>query len=320
MTSEVRRLAISIGSCENFIGTLEGKNNCCGGVVRWQFDQHDQNELAEHGLSGIIHRPEPWAGNLVDAPVMFLSSNPSFDRRESFPTLEWSDDDASDFFIRRFTTDRGRSFGAIDGPREKDLDRVILRDGSLTGKVKTWHSLRSRAAVILDQTIKETLASRDYVMTEVVHCKSQKEIGVAEALPICVKKWLAPKLQLSSARLIVVSGSHAGKAVKKAIVELTDGRSSLPSNWGAWNGEPVGSGKWPKSWAQLAEWNERALWEINDQRNHIHKLDLELGTTLRTFTFMWMPHPIRSVPQNLLNQSLYHPELLEELRKIVKLC
>lgn len=317
MSDQARKLALEIGRCSNFVDAINGETNACSSVVHWQRSMHGDSAVVGSQAASTYHCPEPWAGNLVDAPIMFLSSNPSFDPRENFPTLDWDESRSADFFVNRFTQDRNREYGATDGPSAKDLDRVVLKDGTLTSKVKTWYSLRSRASILLDKPVESTLASRDYVMTEVVHCKSQREHGVAEALPTCVGKWLAPKLKISSARLIIVSGSHAGMAVKRAVLNLSGGTVGLASTWGSWQGDPPGNGTWPKSWKQLESWKAQGAWSVTEQTQHFEKLRFNLDGSAREFTFMWMPHSVRSVPQNLANGDLYDPEVLQMLRKLV---
>lgn len=46
--------------------------------------------------------PEPWAGHLSQAPLLFISSNPSISDDEPYP--RWSDpaDERVDFFDNRF--------------------------------------------------------------------------------------------------------------------------------------------------------------------------------------------------------------------------
>ena len=42
--------------------------------------------------------PEPWNGQIETAPILFLSSNPSIDPNEDYPTWSSSDDLVEDFF------------------------------------------------------------------------------------------------------------------------------------------------------------------------------------------------------------------------------
>lgn len=318
VANEIADLATAIGRCENFVQVaINGGSNSCKKIIDWQIGKHGLDSQQSQDISERVHCPEPWAGNLATARVMFLSSNPSLDVKERFPTLSWNSDDTVDFFVKRFSQDRDRKFGATDGPNVNDMDRVILNDESLTRRVRTWAVLRSRAAVLLNQPLSETLASRDYVMTEVVHCKSHKEFGVNEALSVCVNKWFLPMIKGSAARLVVVSGTPAGLAVKRAVDEITGGKVSLRSNWGSWKNKPSASGTWPISTKQLEEWASTGRWQLSDQATHVQEIELDLDNGSqppRRIIFMWMPHPTRAVPQQLDDPKLYAPELLARLR------
>ncbi len=48
------------------------------------------------------HLPEPWNGDLARAPLLFVSSNPSIDEDEAYPTASWPEEDVIDFFLHRF--------------------------------------------------------------------------------------------------------------------------------------------------------------------------------------------------------------------------
>lgn len=315
---ESKKLSLSISSCDNFLEIVSGGDNSCRKVVEWQYTKHDPEEVRTKGLKTVLHRPEPWAGNLLSAPIMFLSSNPSFDPRENFPTLDWDDQDAADFFVNRFSERTDRGYGAIDGPEVAQQDRAILKDGAMTGRVKTWYTLRSRAAVLLEKSIDDTRAASDYVMSEVVHCKSHNEDGVFEALPACVSKWFQPILEASSAKLVIVSGEPAGRAVKQAIEQVTPAGDGLPQTWGSWKGKDPANGRWPKSWPELDEWIATGEWSRRAQDEHICTVKIQFAARERRFTFMWMPHPVRSVPQKIEDTRLYDSETLERLRSIVR--
>jgi len=53
-----------------------------------------------------FHLPEPWSGRIESTPILFVSSNPSFNRREDFPTVSWDDDRIEAFFTTRFEAER----------------------------------------------------------------------------------------------------------------------------------------------------------------------------------------------------------------------
>ena len=311
-------LALRISSCSNFLDVLNGKMNECANVVNWQVDAHIEKPVRAEVRRSTFHRPEPWAGNLSSATIMFLSSNPSFDPHENFPTLDWNDQDAADFFVNRFSEKTDRGYGAMDGPKVASQDRAILKNGATTGRVKTWYTLRSRAAALLEKSIDDTRAANDYVMSEVVHCKSRKEKGVLDALPECVLKWFKPLLEASSAKLIIVSGKPAGIAVKQAIAQVPPTGEGLPRTWGSWKGKDPALGRWPKSGSELDEWIATGKWNRSAQDEHICTVEIPFDARARQFTFMWMPHPVRSVPQKIGDERLYDSETLERLRSIVR--
>lgn len=314
----VEKLAMQIGRCSNFIEVLNGVKNSCEEVVNSQLEFHSPTPVSIVEKTSVFHTPEPWAGNLTTAKIMFLSSNPSIDPNEIFPNLTWSENEALDFSLNRFSSDPNRKYGATEGSSIQDFDRTILTSGTSPKRVNTWMRLRNRAAVLLEKQPEHTSATSDYVMTEVVHCKSQREVGVSSALSTCVSKWFEPVLALCAARVIIVSGEPAGISVKSAISKLSNGEVTLSDSWGSWKRSPSATGTWPASGVQLSEWLAGGKWTIEDQFKHVEVKKLTLNGAVREFCFVWMPHPVRSVPQSLTNPDLYHPEVLQFIRNYLK--
>ena len=77
-------------------------------------------------------------------------------------------------------------------------------------------------------------------------------------------------------------------------------------------------GKWPISYPQLHEWHAKGIWDTSAQFEHIAVKRFSLNGKDREFCFVWMPHPIRMVPQSLDDSVLYSPEVLQFLRDYVK--
>lgn len=168
--------------------------------------------------------PEAWAGAIETAKVLFLSSNPSISEPEDpaaagsvekFPRDDWTDDDIGSFMMGRFDQ-------AFPVPWVKD--KHFLREDGTYSKygVAFWKSIQNRAAEILGP---DADAAVDYAMTEVVHCKSKKQIGVAEAVGRCAERWLDPVLTVCPAPVVVVVGSHAGVQARKLL--------GLPASFGS---------------------------------------------------------------------------------------
>jgi hypothetical protein len=149
---------------------------------------------------------EPWSGDIEHAPILFLSSNPSIDEKEEFPLWSWSDEHIVDFFTHRYKGGRKQWI--------KEGTYFLQRDGLHSRRsVNFWASVRKRAKELLEKDIEDGV---DYALTEVVHCKSRKEIGVEDALPECSRLYLRPVIALSGAKVIVVLGKQAAKVVRSA--------------------------------------------------------------------------------------------------------
>lgn len=155
--------------------------------------------------------PEPWSGPIGTAPILFVSSNPSISRSdppsdtdEEYPTgfqSAWPDDRIIDFFEGRFG----------GGPEEWIRRGLVCwrKDGEFaTGKhwVRFWASAKQRASEALDRP---AVPGRDYAMTEVVRCKSIREIGVANAACYCPDRYLHRTLGVAAAGLVICFGNHA---------------------------------------------------------------------------------------------------------------
>jgi hypothetical protein len=62
---------------------------------------------AQHLPRSRYHVPEPWNGRIETAPILFVSSNPSFSPSEKFPLVSWADDRIEEFFTTRFDHTEG---------------------------------------------------------------------------------------------------------------------------------------------------------------------------------------------------------------------
>jgi hypothetical protein len=146
------------------------------------------------------HVPEPWNGELESAPLLFVSSNPAIDSRERYPTPRWTDAERIDFFRHRFS---GGSQAWTDG------FRTLMNDGRFDAAPragKYWAEIHQRAIELLGLNPQPGI---DYALTEVVHCKSSGNKGVAEARMECASRYLEPVLQAAAARVIVLIGKQA---------------------------------------------------------------------------------------------------------------
>ena len=150
-----------------------------------------------------FHVPEPWNGNITQAPLLFISSNPSINNNELYPVNSWEDKKVFDFFTNRFDGRWVQNF------RTRLVNREFPDQGS-----RYWFSVRMRAAEILGLEKDQVIPGKHYAITEVVHCKSVKEIGVKKALHHCSEKYLREILQVSPAKVVVILGDIAKAGLK----------------------------------------------------------------------------------------------------------
>jgi hypothetical protein len=148
--------------------------------------------------------PEPWSGELEHALILILSSNPSISTAEIYPRWEWPDEEIADFFGRRFGGGRRQWI--------KDGTKSLRPDGSYGRATAFWAAVRQRAIELLQREVRPGV---DYALTEIVHCKSKSEIGVAEAKKRCVPRYLRRVLALAAAKVIVVLGKPARQAAQE---------------------------------------------------------------------------------------------------------
>ncbi len=175
------------------------------------------NPTREHDCAAIIQvqpnsgletrqLPEPWSGNLGEARLLFLSSNASINLEEDYPNASWPEPQVADFFQHRFG----------DGQTEWTRDGLKPRraDGSFSSGtwVHFWAAVRARATELLNLPV---VPGKDYVLSEVVHCKSEGESGVWRAADFCSARYLERVVSASAARVIVSLGKVASYEVRR---------------------------------------------------------------------------------------------------------
>lgn len=171
------------------------------------FEKHPCREIVLSQLSSSldVHQvPEPWSGHLEQAPILFLSSNPSINVAEEYPRWSWSDEAIEDYFANRF--------GGGNKPWITQGTKSLQRDGTYSRSTPFWAAVRQRAIELVERDV---VLGIDYALTEIVHCKSQGEWGVAEAQEHCVPRYLRRVLDLAGAKVIVVLGARAKEAMQK---------------------------------------------------------------------------------------------------------
>lgn len=306
--SKTQELAFEISSCVEVCNSFNHSDHPCHKVVNWQKEKLGKIDNVE---GSNMHRPEAWTGNLDIAKILVLASNPSFDKNEHFPdwSTNWSEEEIVDFATNRFGS-RKRSYGAVDGPSIDDADKTIGKNGNLSkSRVKYWKHIRSLVAIILEKAETETSAVSDYAMTELVHCKSENEIGVSKALDKCASKWFEKIMEISPAKLILVLG---GKPAK----HLTNLYPEIPADWGRWSDSKSkkGKGLWPRTRADLDLLIRSNNWTVQSQLKNATKL--HIAGQERLVVFLGRPGggDLCSIKEH---SDLVDPQVIQEWRKYI---
>jgi hypothetical protein len=199
----VQKLLLEIARCPLLEAVLDDPDpiHPCAPVVltQWQgLSTEDRLARWRH-----VHQlPEPWVGHLQTSQILFVSSNPSISGSISpnpaDPPPGLSYDRSNEDVVARY---------------ESAFDRFILdgiRSRGATGPTRFWIEVRSRARELIGNRPVEP--GRDYVLTEVVRCKSKNENGVPEALSICSGRYLERTLMATAAPVVVFLGTKAEQA------------------------------------------------------------------------------------------------------------
>lgn len=215
LSGDERGLLLRIARCPLIPEAVTTIGHCCHRVVAAQTCSEPERQV-----------PEGWAGNLGDARVVFVSSNPSIslpasgqpEAVEPYPTVADSDDDIAGFLGRRFDP------AVRPLPYVKD-SRALMRSGEYAQPTAFWREIQARAEELLPGTADP---ARNYVMTEVVHCKSLRNAGAAEAAGTCAGRYLHDIAGLTAAPIVVVMGKIAQRVIRNWFPELTEPPSIYP--------------------------------------------------------------------------------------------
>lgn len=196
-SEKANRLLDEIVNCPQMDLCRRGEATSCSEIVSTQ-------------RSGTKHQPpEPWSGLIESAAILFLSSNPSIDDKgitEVYPADDWTPEMVRDSFSFRFGGGSGGFRPIQDGVRPP------LKGGGYGRPVAFWRAVKKHADDILGY---KSVPGVDYALSEVVHCKSRHEVGVAAAMADCTNRYLDRLLEVAAAPTIVVLGSSARTAVIK---------------------------------------------------------------------------------------------------------
>ena len=167
-------LLVAIVRCPEIDRARADSRHPCADIVGWQ--------------KADFQAPEPWRGRIDSAPILFLSSNPSIDENERSRVSSKTDAEIIEYYQRSFDSDAGHI------------------SASAYNSVAFWRGVRARAAELLGR---DAAPGVDFALTELVHCKSRGEQGVARAHLTCAGRWLDPVLGVSGASVVVLLGRQA---------------------------------------------------------------------------------------------------------------
>ena len=167
-------LLLEIAKCSDIAAAMSDENHPCHRIVSLQKGKPFQI-------------PEPWNGNLQEAQILFISSNPSISslEKEEYPVETWTENKIQEFFLNRFST-----------PYDKN-------------NVRFWTYIKKYAGWTLDMDASDEELPKKICITEVVHCKSVNEKGVTECCDHCADKWLGKVLAEFQGQYIILLGSRA---------------------------------------------------------------------------------------------------------------
>lgn len=194
------QLLLSITRCQALADARSNPAHPCAKVVKTQ-------------CSEVYQVPEPWTGHLETAPIIFISSNPGIHETEYFPVDNWKEAEIAAFFDKRFDVGSGYTYQQPNSGAQ--YIKVYRADGTPTKADhwnRYWSGVKNHAAAIMGRT---PIPGTDYVLTEMVHCKSNSEEGVSAALGYCSRKWMPSVLEMSGSVVVVILGRPAQIAAAK---------------------------------------------------------------------------------------------------------
>lgn len=228
LSTPAHELLVEIARCPLAQACLssETPHHPCSRIVFYQWPERpaaDRLERWQHEH----HMPEPWYGHLEQAPILFVSSNPSIRKPSSVPVADQPLPPLSrDGHPLRTRLGRAPTWRwedqALEGWYEDAFDfrihdgrKGLQADGTPKKATMYWSSVKKHAEQLIPS--RQVRPGIDYALTEAVHCKSRQEDGVGDALQVCSKRYLLRVLEASASSLILVLGRHAKNAVRSCI-------------------------------------------------------------------------------------------------------
>jgi len=184
MRMKPEKLLNEIFNCSEIGKAINDETHPCNAIVNLQKKNR--------------HCPEPWTGDIVNCEVLFVSSNPSINKNEYYPSKEGRRKiEIDEFFTCRFNADYGFTQQYNWGFRARLNNGNDLMAKYSRG-VSYWSRIWAYALFILHKKNKnDVIPGSSYALTEIVHCKSEKEKGVKQAMTCCSGKYLTKIMEIT---------------------------------------------------------------------------------------------------------------------------
>jgi hypothetical protein len=144
--SDLANLAWTIAHCPHFLGYDAGKAGVCSDVIKAQGEWR--------------RSPEGWTGRLLEAPILFVTSNPNTD-------------------VTKPGTDP-----VFRSAEELAAFNDLYFDSHVIGGVQTWKQMERWATTLLGG--EAAAPGKDFALTDAVRCASPLQNGVDRAMgPLC---------------------------------------------------------------------------------------------------------------------------------------
>jgi hypothetical protein len=159
-------LAWQIAGCPHFRDFDRGQAGACTDVIKAQ---------------GRFRRsPEGWTGRLLQAPILFVTSNP------------------------HTNVDQPGTDPDFKTPEELAIFNDLYFDSHPVSGARTWSQMQKWATTLRGG--RGTIPGRDFVLTDAVRCASPAQEGVDRAMGRCASLYLGRILTLSAATVIGFCG------------------------------------------------------------------------------------------------------------------
>lgn len=207
MTDDQKNALLGVAHCPRFTGVQPAGD--CATILNVQIGMVPGNRQV----------PEPWRGS-PDCPLLFVSSNPSIDAHDDSPREASADEHILNYYER----------GLPDTFPRIRLQNGLARDQA----VRFWSFVRGRAAELWQRPAVELIAGRHFAITELVHCKSTREIGVPHSLPTCKRMHWGPIMRALNACVVVILGRPARDSLGLSLPSALSPDQAMDELAGRW--------------------------------------------------------------------------------------